>query len=217
MKLLAFFVSLAAVLAAGVAQAQYGDMYGYPPVYYGDRATTPIQGIDYGIAAIIRAQGVYNLATSAALINLTEVERREIENRKLWAETYFEMRRINREARAAERGRRPSEADFIRYAQIGKPRRLTPSELDVITGRINWPILLQLPEFNGFRAEVERVFAQRAASGTISAVDYLRVYQVMQMMQAALRQQIRQVPSTDYMIARRFLESLAFESRLPAI
>ena len=121
----------------GVVRASY-----YPPSY-DDRATTPGQGLSYGLARIIQAEARYNSETAEAAINFSEAQRREIENWQKWTETYFEVRRINREMRAAERGKPPTEADFIRYAQIGKPRRLTPSELDAITGDISWPLLLR--------------------------------------------------------------------------
>jgi hypothetical protein len=190
--------------------SNYGSDYGYG----GDRATTPIQGIDYGIARIIRDEGVYNLLTSQAALDLSEVQRREILNWRLWTETYFELRKLNHEARAAERGRHPTEADFIRYAQMGKPRRLTPSELDAVTGQLTWPVLLQTPEFAPFRGEVQRAFAQRAATGVMSGEESFRVRQVGEMMLGLLRQQIQDVPAVDFIAARRFVESLMFEARL---
>ena len=47
--------------------------------------------------------------------------------------------------------------------------------------------------------------------------DYLQVYQLASAMRDELRQRIRDVPAFDYVLARRFLESLAYEARLPAI
>jgi hypothetical protein len=244
MRLLVLLVGIGAVLSVATGQAQtyvqpgttpvmghtarypanlfleyqYGNQGGgYGGSGGGDTATTPIQGIDYGIARIIRSEGVYNYLSSEAALTLTEAQRREIENWRLWTETYFEMRRLNREARAAERGPAPTPADFVRYAQIGKPRRLGPSELDSITGQIYWPLMLQLPEFTPFRTEVQRVFAQRASTGAIDGTDYLKVYDTVAMMKTALQQRIRELPPMDYIAARRFLESLSWEARMPAI
>ena len=75
-----------------------------------------------------------------------------------------------------ERGKRPTEADFFRYAQIGKPHRLTPSELDPITGYIAWPLLLRGPDLTSARTTLDRVFERRAASGLIDADGYVAVY-----------------------------------------
>jgi hypothetical protein len=191
-----------------------GDAGGY---YYPEFASTPFEGFAYGLGRIIRAEGEYNLDTSKAAINFTEAQRREMENMQKWTETYFELRRLNREFRVAERGRRPTEADFVRYAQMGKPRRLGPSDLDAVTGEIAWPVLLRTPDLDPYRTAVEQVFSQRASSGIIGTVEYLRVYQVTSLMLDDLRRHIHEVPPNDYVIARRFLESLAYEARLPAI
>ena len=48
-----------------------------------------------GAANVVRAQGDYNLTTSQAAVNMGEAQRRNIENRKLWTDSYFEMRRAN--------------------------------------------------------------------------------------------------------------------------
>ena len=110
-----------------------------------------------------------------------------------------------------------TEADFIRYAQIGKPRRLTPSELDSITGQIVWPVALQAAEFTSVRDEVSKLYAKRAANGTLGLDECLKADQVTQVMLDKLRQRIYDLPAFDYLIARRFLESLAYEARFPAI
>ena len=137
----------------------------YPPSY-DDWATTPDQGFSYGIARIVQAEARYNLDTSEAAINFSEARRREMENFQKWTETYFMVRRINREARAIERGKRPTEADFFRYAQIGRPHRLTPSELDPITGYIAWPLLLRGPDLDKARTSLDQVFARRRCQRT---------------------------------------------------
>jgi hypothetical protein len=226
MKIVALIIGAAAVLAASTAPAVtpattttvvggYGMPGDYGDYFYPDRATTPGEGFDYGLARIIRAEGEYNLNTSKGWINFTEAQRREMENLQKWTETYFDMRRMNREMRAVERGRRPSDADFVRYAQIGKPRRLSPSDLDAITGQIAWPLLLRTPEFAAQRTAVEQAFMHRASNGVIDVAEYLEVYQLTALMMDSLKAVIRDVPTYDYLIARRFLESLAYEARLP--
>jgi hypothetical protein len=183
----------------------------------GDIATTPIQGIDYGIAKIIRSAGDYNLLTSQALLNLSEFRRHEIENWRLFTTTYFELRRLNREYRAMERGGQPTQAELVHIAQMGKPRRLTPSELDTVSGQIAWPIVLQAVEFAPYRDQLNQLFAQRASSGVLGLDQYLNADRVTTSMLDVLRRHIFDVPPVDYMAARRFLESLSYESRFPAI
>ena len=218
---LAQVVAFVAILsAAASAHAQVGMYAGsatqYPYGFQEDFASTPIQGIDYGVARIIRAEADWNLAASKAALNWTEVQRQEMQNYKDWTATYFEVRRMWREFRAAERGRQPTAADFVRYAQMGKPRRLSPSELDPITGQLAWPTLLQNSDFSVFRMELDQVFADRAARGVIGGEQYLRANRLADSMLAALRRHIYEVPAGEYMLARRFLESVAFEVQVPA-
>jgi hypothetical protein len=220
-----FFTTMLAgtviLVAAAAAEAQmYGGLglrSSYYPPSYDDWATTPDQGLAYGLARVIQAEARYNADTAEAAINFSEARRREIDNFQKWTETYFEVRRLNREMRAAERGKRPTEADLFRYAQIGKPRRLTPSELDAITGEIAWPLLLRASDLTRERAALDQIFAQRAASGVIDADGYLAVYQLTTALHDQLRERIRDVPVYDYVHARRFLDSLAYEVHLPAL
>lgn len=190
---------------------------GYGGYMFGDIATTPIQGINYGIAKIIRAQGDYNLLTSQALVNLTQAQRQQIENWRQYSITYYELRRLNDDYRRMQRGRPLTEAELARIAQVNRPRRLTPSELDTISGQVAWPVILQAVEFAPLREEVGRIFAERANHGVLGLDQYLNGDRTLAQMVGVLRKHIEDVPPADYMVARRFLESLAYELRFPAI
>ena len=67
-----------------------GGSYGYPGwyggYYHGDWATTPFQGFAYGVGRVIQSEGDYNLNSSEALIDLTEAQRREMDNLQKWTE-----------------------------------------------------------------------------------------------------------------------------------
>jgi hypothetical protein len=187
------------------------------PNYYWHRATTPAEGYARGIAAMTYAQGQYNRLTAAARVTHAEAVRREIENREMAAETYFAMRQANREARAAERGPSPTSADLARWAEQAKPDRLSPSQLTPNTGEVSWPALLQADEFAAFRAELEETFAERAANGRIAAEERDQAQQTTKAMLEGLKKLVREVHPNDYIEARRFLKSLAYEAQLPTI
>ncbi len=188
--------------------------------YYGwgvdNRASTVGGSYARGMADIVRSAGQARLYTSQAAINLTEARRYEIENRKLWTQTYFEMRRINREARAAQRGPKRTKEDWIRFAQAGGPQRLSPSELDSVAGRLSWPILLRKSEYDKERTVVDKAFANRATTGTISPEDYEAVRTAVDSIGKKMKKEIRKVSSLDYTTAKRFLRNLSHESRKPA-
>jgi hypothetical protein len=208
MRIVLLVMLVVALVGAGAALAQYYPGYVYKP-------STAGESYARGFADVVRSAGQANLDNSEAAINYSEARKREIENQRLWTDTYFQMRKMNREYREAERGPRPTMEDAVRYAQAGKPKRLSPSELDAVTGGVSWPILLRDDRYSQGRAELERLFAQRAASGTIGAQDYLKIRETTDAMLEQLKGQVRDVPPSDYVAARRFLESLAYESRLP--
>lgn len=161
-----------------------------------------------GMANAISAAGDYNLATSAAAVNLTQAQRAEIENRQLWTNTYFAMRETNRAARAATAKPKPTMEQIVRQAAQGVPSPLSPSEYDQVSGTVQWPKLLQSDAFASQRGAVEGLLAQRASTGTLGFTEQSELESAVDSMVDALQSQIRDVPSTDYIASRKFLKSL---------
>lgn len=225
MKNLALLALATSAVGLAVANAQTEAVYppgGYPGGgYYGayptyHHASTAAEGRLRGMGDVVRSMGQANLDNSAAAINYSQARRNEIENRQILTDTYFEMRKANKAYRAAERGPRASMEDLVRYAQAGKPKQLSPSQVDIVTGAINWPVLLRSEAFAEDRSALEAVFARRASNSVIGSKDYLEVKQTTDEMLASLNEQIREVPAYEFMIAKRFLESLAYGAGTPA-
>ena len=207
-------VSGAKIAPISVVPSVTGPYTGYP---YGYFSSTPAEGYARGIADVIRAKGDYNLSSSAAAVNLSIARQQEIENEKKWTQTYFEIRDINRQVfESQQKRRRGTPEDWIRYAEAGKPKRLSPTELDAVTGEIHWPMLLSVQDYSGQRIELEKAFAERAYHGVMEADTFLKVLQMTDELTASLKTQIRDVPSEKFLVAMRFLESLAYEAGQPA-
>jgi len=185
------------------------------PYYRRYHASTAAESYARGIAAMTWAQGHYNRLTAEARLTNTESYRRELDNHKKKIDTFYAAREMNRAARAAERGPRVTREDLVRYAKTATPERLSPEELDGTTGRVSWPALLQSDEFTPFRAELDRLFAERAANGSFHTQDRVKVEQTAGAMLAELKTHVREVSPMDYTRARRFIESLAYEAQLP--
>ena len=169
-----------------------------------------------GMGNAIRAQGQFNLDTSAAAINLTEAKRREIENSKLWTETYFEKRRINQAYQESQRRPAGDSETWMRLAQVGVPSRLSPSVLDPVTGRITWPAGFSDSAFKNDRAALDRLFADRAlAHGAIGSQMHSEISQTVNRMLATLKSLIKQFNTNQYVESRSFLNSLAYEASVP--
>lgn len=196
---------------AGPAEAQWGGwgrMGGY--------ASTAGQAADYGMAQVIRSQGYANLQNSEAAKNWEDAKSKEIDNREKWTNTYFEMRKTNREARAEERGPPITQEQAIRIAHKRAPTRLDSMQLDPVTGHITYPLVLTDSVFEPYRENVDRLFAERASSG--GSVSYDQVQEIQQAVNDfadALKQRVDKYAAGDYGTARTFLTSLAHEARFP--
>ncbi|MFH1920201.1 MAG: hypothetical protein ABIP48_09990 [Planctomycetota bacterium] len=200
------------------AQAPHESTYlaqVYWPPYGYYHASTPAESYARGAAAWARARAEFNLRSSQARINRAEARRYELENQIRATETYFKMRLMNREYRAELRGPRPTPEQMKRLAAAGKPAPLSPSELDSITGEIAWPILLRDDRYADHRAQLEALFAERASADELSTTTYLKIDRTTKAMLAVLKNRITRVPQMDYIAAKRFIQSLAYEARQP--
>jgi len=188
----------------------------YPVPYGFHGASTPASAYARGLAAMTRAAGQYNLLSSQARIARAEARRYELENKLQATDTYFKMRLMNRQYRALLRGPRPTLDDLKRYAAAGRPERLSPSEIDSVTGQISWPILLRDDRYADYRARLEALFVERAASPQLSTSAYLNIHRTTNAFLKALEKRVARVPQMDYIAAKRFIQSLAYEARQPS-
>lgn len=200
-----------AAVATPRAEAQWG--WGG----FGNYASTAGQAADYGMSAMMRAQGQQNLSNSEAANNWEDAKTKEIQNRLRWTETYFEMRKTNREARAAEAGPPITQDQAIRNAKSRTSPRLASTQLDPVTGHIEYPMLLTQDFFSDYRDRLDRLFAQRAASGgSMQYTEYQEIQVTVNQFIEALKSKVSDFPAREYGQARVFLDSLAREARMPA-
>jgi hypothetical protein len=214
---LAAFAAVALTGTATFAQApSYVPFVGYGGVGYGHyhHASTAGEGYLNGWANNIRARGEYNYLSSLGMINVEEARSRSIDNKKKWADTYFEMRRMNESYRAANRKRPPTPEQVARYAKMASPDRLQSNELDPLVRTIYWPASLQRPEYEALRVQLDELFAaQNADNSGLGSENYREIRQVADAMVAGLRARFGEMDSAEYMQAKSFLDSLAYEAR----
>jgi len=216
---------LVGLFATGVALAQTTDTtatdgYGhgyvvYPRVYPYWGGSTAYGDYARGLAALTYAQGVYNRLTAEARVIHADAYAKELKNHEAAIESHFEMRRLNQEQRKAQRGPRVSTERLAALAERARPDRLDAPQLDPETGAIAWPVVLQGAELATLRSAVDAAFSRRASQGRLSSAEQEQVEQATEALSAALKHRIREIPATDYLAAKRFLSSLAFEVRQP--
>jgi hypothetical protein len=226
MKVALMILAVAGVLAtATLAQGQYGapPYYGYGGFYGGGggwgsgAGSTAAGSYLAGLGQSIRAAGQYNLYSSEAAVNLEQASKQDIENRLQWTNTYFEMRKINQAYQQSQKAPPGNPTTWARLAQQAAPKRMTPDELDPVTGTLNWPSVLQEEMYRPERDQLDQLFADRAmVHGAIGYPMYTNIRNTVDSMHAKLKGQIRAVNSKFYIEANNFLTSLAREAEFPA-
>jgi hypothetical protein len=208
-SMLALTVALLSVQAWG----QWGGGWGFNR---GGFASTAGQAADYGLSETLRARGRLNLDNSEAAKNWQEAKTLEIQNKLRWTETYFEMRQVNRDARAAEAGPPVTQEQAIRLARMAAPARLGSTQIDPVTGHITYPMILTQDIYAPYRSKLDDLFSERAASGSLRYDQFQAIQDTVGQFIDALKKNIHQYAAGDYGVARTFLDSLAHEARMPA-
>ena len=213
-------IILAATAQTASAQYYQPQQYGaYPVQYpvafsgYGNyhHASTLEEGMANGIANLIHSAGAANLLHSQAARNYQEANSRYLDNRVKATNTFFDMRKINRESVAVERGPRPTAEAMTRFAKERAPERLSASDLDMLTGRISWPAALEADQFQANRERVDELVLKWARYKGLAADEHLELQMLAKNMQTELKRHIRSIPPTEYVKAKNVLESLPHE------
>jgi len=184
-----------------------------------DQAATVGESYARGVADVVRSQGQYNLQTSEAAINWTQARSQQIDNDLQQTQVFFEKRNINKQQRFGdypERAARNAQKQMIQYGQAGRPKRLTSREIDPLTGRINWPIFLQGPEYDQPRQTITALMQQRAhQEGAIGLEGYESIMGAADQMYTILRGKIKEMNSTDYINTKNFIDRLVYDVKNP--
>ena len=205
-----------AVTLSGTASAQWGG-WGGGMGMGGGYASTAGQAAAYGLSDVIRSEGYANLQNSEAAKNWEDAKTKEIDNRDHWTNTYFDMRRTNKEARRAEDGPAVTHDQAIRFAKAAAPPRLTSAQLDPVTGHIEYPLVLTDKDYDPYRQDLNKLFANRAATGgSLQYEDFQKIQGTVSKFINALKDNVSRYPAGDYGKARTFLDSLGNEPRFPA-
>ena len=208
---------LAAGLSAGWQQpaaAQWGGWGG--GMGWGNWASTAQQGAQMGLAAVVRSQGYANLQNSEAAKNWEEAKTLDMQNRAQWTETYFEMRKTNKAERASLARPPVTHEQAVRMAKTAAPARLRATQLDPVTGHIDYPLILTADIYREYRSRLDSLFARRAASGgSLRYDDFVAIQDAVGQFTEALKAHISEYAAGDYGQARNFLDSLVHEARMP--
>ncbi len=167
-------------------------------------------------ATMIKAQADANACNAKAMETLEKARSQALDNDLKTVKTFYEKRKLHETHVAQDARKRPTREDLIRYSKEALPERPTNYQVEPVRGRIYWPAVLQEEQFSEYRAELDGLFAQRTTANIGADGETCRQIQdVVERMQAELRSLTRQISPMEYLAARKFIESLAFEARFP--
>jgi hypothetical protein len=215
-RAMALALGWSVVALVSTAHAQY-------PVYGGwgngpPSASTVGQSYAMGMADLVQAAGQAHLSNSQAAINLEQANSMNLDNQIKGTQTYFEMRKMNTSYRKAEQSPGLTTEDSWRVAQMNMPKRLNSTQLDPVTGKIYWPMMFQDPRYENYRKQLDQLFVQRETShGGIGYDTFMQIQQVTDSLLADLQKNISQYDPQQYISMKKFVESLAYEAKMPAV
>lgn len=190
---------------------------------------TAAEGMMRARADGVRAEAAYITAGAQMVTAVSQAGKTAAETRKTHEEyrslamdnavkvatTYYERRMVREAYRANHARVRPTAEDIDRYARSGLTKRL--GQISLVSygnSRLLWPAALMMPEFDDCRTQVEDQFAQQSLRNSgVGSELYREVNALTSRMQSELKTFIRQLSPMEYMAAKRYLESLAYETR----
>ena len=207
---------------------------GNHPIYrahvgYGNHYHYNWGGFRYGhnghaAADIIRSRAQANFVNAKARTENEVTRSARLDNDVKELATHIERRSINASTRFShlwEQGAKAratkaelTEAARIAGVELDTAMRLDESQLNRVSGRLSWPLLLQMEHFNRARKPVNQVFKTRALAGKINPDHYLPLIDWVKKIDAELIKNAENYPDEDLASAQDFLRRLTVEARL---
>ena len=139
---------------------------------------------------------------------------RYLDDRLRRAEQYFELRRMNDSYRAQRRPPSLTPEQLIEVNESRLPERLNPAQWQPAHGVIRWPAPLRGDEHVADGARLEALFAERTQDdGGVGGAGYGELRR----MRDQVPQRAEQSSVEQFAVARKFLESLAYEARFEKV
>jgi hypothetical protein len=209
-----FWIPFASVLlwaAVGQAQVAVGPVVGVGYGGYGGwgGVGTAESSAAHGYADYIRSEGEYNLATAQGLVYAEQAQALALRNNKDAWQGYWAGKEYRSAVDAQKRESRRHSAEALNIAgKWNAPQPLSADLLNRETGRIVWPKALLGTKYAAKRREVEKLFELH---GTMSSrpKSQAKIQAATGELAALLKSNITSTSATDYMKARKFLDSLA--------
>lgn len=196
---------------------RYGGGYGgYGGYGYGGFGTAQSAAM-HGAADVMRAQADRAVGYTDAAINYEQAKSAYLDNKLKFTQIYWERQRIGKEELAKQtQADREAREKYLDWKHSQPPvEGLSPGQLDPNSGSIAWPLALQNPKFDQTRKKLDDLFALRTQTNATYDL-YKSIQAGVSEMQSLLKDNIKDMNANEYSSARKFLDSMAVESQMPA-
>lgn len=186
----------------------------FPPTGFSpDRA---IQGFQDSLQEAIRSASEDQNRPSMAMIDRERARSMNYDNQIKEVRTIFEKRKLKKQYREAER-KTPEERQRALAAAAGQaPDRLSTAQYDAFTGRIRWPAVIRADNYSVQRESLDDLFAAHCEDGGgVDTLQYAEIQDALDGLNTDVKKRIRSMNPDQYTYARRFLDSLKYEARIP--
>ena len=193
-----------------------------PPIYVNGgsyyTSSTAVEGGLRGAGSVVRAAGEYNYNTAAGMVSLAEAASRGIANDAAAMNNYFTLKELNDAYQSRHRGPKATGEQVAYISRITAPKRLSNYQIDPVTGEIVWPAILDRPVFAPYRAALDELFAQRVKTNSgVGTRTYEQILAAVEDLQGELKSHIDVMTPAEYVVAKRFLASLAHEAHFSPV
>jgi hypothetical protein len=165
-------------------------------------------------ASVISSTAATNAAVAKAVDDLEKVRAMAMDNDLKAAKAYYDRKKMYADFQAQHAGQR-GKNDVARRSKATTDRA-SVYEVDPLRGRIFWPSVLKREEFADARAQMDALFAERKARPAGLGSNFCRQAKVLTgEMREQLRDMVDDISPSEYVTARKFLDTLSFEAQMP--
>jgi hypothetical protein len=161
----------------------------------------------HGAADVIRSEGYYNLTTAQGMVEAEKARAIYLENKKTAFQGYLAGKEQRTAINAQKRELSRHSADALAVAGKSDVKPLNGEQLNPVTGKIKWPKALLDSKFSAKRNEIEKLFELQAKTSD-GAKNQSKIQAATGELATMLKSNITHINSTDYMNARKFIDSL---------
>jgi hypothetical protein len=204
------------LLAAAPVRSQ--DMKGMAEVYRSRAEVIHAEGQNkQANAAIINAAANHMKARAESSKLHQETRKLSAENDRLETQVYYDKKAMYYAYQDAHKPIRSTPEQFAERARQYAPTRLSSYQLRTQEGAIRWPSLLMHGDYAEARSRIDYSFARRTtADSGAGSQNCVELQSRIDTLRESLRNNLKRYKPVDYLAARKFLDSLAYEAQFQA-